>query len=134
MFVWWCDNCFRNLYCKLMNANQFMEASWMNLKNARMYAGDTEAEAAEYASKNLIADHLYLNIYNKADDALFTADGKLVSDAKILDGYADDLDWYDEAIRNGYRQEYTLSGNAATEKSNYYFSLGYLNEQGYVGN
>ncbi|MBR5204242.1 MAG: TonB-dependent receptor [Bacteroidaceae bacterium] len=119
---------------KLMNANQFMEAAWMNIKNSRLYAGDTPQAAAEYASKNLISDYLYLNIYNKADDALFTADGKLVSDAQILGGYADDLDWYDEAIRSGYRQEYTLSGNAATEKSNYYFSLGYLDEQGYVTN
>jgi len=119
---------------ELMNANQFMEASWMNLKNSQISAGMSPAEAAAYASKNLIADHLYLNIYNKPDDQLFTADGKLVADAKILDGYLDDLDWYDEAIRNGYRQEYVLSGNAASEKSNYYFSLGYLDEQGYVSN
>lgn len=119
---------------ELMNANQFMEASWMNIKNSRLTAGDTPEAAAAYASKNLINDYLYLNIYNKADDQLFTADGKLVADAQILSGYADDLDWYDEAIRSGYRQEYTLSGNAATEKSNYYFSLGYLDEQGYVTN
>ena len=90
---------------ELMNANQFMEAAWMNIKNSRLSAGDTPQAAAEYASKNLISDYLYLNIYNKADDQLFTADGKLVSDAQILSGYADDLDWYDEAIRNGYRQE-----------------------------
>ena len=61
--------------------------------------------AAAYASKNLIADHLYLNIWNKADDQLFTADGKLVADAQILGGYANDLDWYKEAIRSGHRQE-----------------------------
>ncbi len=119
---------------ELMGPNQFMEASWMNIKNSRISAGDTPAAAAAYASKNLIADHLYLNIYNKADDQLFTADGKLVPDAQILSGYLDDLDWYDEAIRSGHRQEYSLSGNAANEKSNYYFSLGYLDEQGYVSN
>lgn len=119
---------------EMLNPRQFMEASWMNIKNSRIYAGDTPEAAAAYASKNLIADHLYLNIWNKADDQLFTADGKLVADAQILGGYADDLDWYKEAIRSGHRQEYTLSGNAATEKSNYYFSLGYLDEQGYVSN
>ena len=119
---------------ELMNDRQFMEASWMNIKNSRITAGDSPADAAAYASKNLISDHLYLNIYNKPDDQLFTADGKLVADARILDGYLDDLDWYDESIRNGHRQEYILSGNAATEKSNYYFSLGYLDEQGYVTN
>ena len=119
---------------ELMNDRQFMEASWMNIKNAQITAGMSPTEAAAYASKNLISDHLYLNIYNKPDDQLFTADGKLVADAQILEGYLGDLDWYDEAIRSGHRQEYTLSGNAANEKSNYYFSLGYLDEQGYVSN
>ncbi len=31
-----------------------MEASWQNLKNARMSAGDDAATAAKYASENLI--------------------------------------------------------------------------------
>lgn len=119
---------------KMLNANQFMEASWMNLRNARVTAGDDAATAADYASKNLISDQLYLNIYNKADDALFDSNGKLLSDAKILDGYAEDLDWYDEAIRNGYRQEYNFSGSQASAKSDYYFSVGYLDENGYVTN
>ena len=60
---------------------------------------------------------------------MFDANGNLVSDAQILPGYADDLDWYSDAIRNGYRQEYSFSGNTANEKSNYYFSIGYLDEK-----
>lgn len=106
----------------------------MNLRNSRISAGDDQATANAYASKNLINDELYLNIYNKADDQLFDANGKLVSDAQILDGYADDLDWYDNAIRDGYRQEYNFSGSQASAKSDYYFSVGYLNEKGYVTN
>lgn len=119
---------------KRTSPNQFMEASWQNLKNARMSAGDDAATTAKYASENLISEQLYLNIYNKADNALFDANGNLVSDAQILPGYADDLDWYSDAIRNGYRQEYSFSGNTANEKSNYYFSIGYLDEKGYVTN
>ena len=119
---------------KRTSPNQFMEASWQNLKNARMSAGDDAATAAKYASESLISEQLYLNIYNKADNALFDANGNLVSDAQILPGYADDLDWYSDAIRNGYRQEYSFSGNTANEKSNYYFSIGYLDEKGYVTN
>jgi len=53
---------------------------------------------------------------------------------KSLPEYTDDLDWYSDAIRNGYRQEYSFSGNTANEKSNYYFSIGYLDEKGYVTN
>lgn len=76
---------------KMLNAKEFMETSWLNLRNSRISAGDDQATANAYASKNLINDELYLNIYNKADDQLFDANGKLVSDAQILDGYADDL-------------------------------------------
>lgn len=64
---------------KRTSPNQFMEASWQNLKNARMSAGDDAATAAKYASENLISEQLYLNIYNKADNALFDANGNLVS-------------------------------------------------------
>lgn len=119
---------------KVLNAKEFMETSWLNLRNSRISAGDDQATANAYASKNLINDELYLNIYNKADDQLFDANGKLVSDAQILDGYADDLGWYDNAIRDGYRQEYNFSGSQASAKSDYYFSVGYLNEKGYVTN
>lgn len=118
---------------KLLNPREFMEVSWLNLRNSRMTDKKASAaEAGEYASKNLIADALYLNIFNKANDALFDANGKLVADAQILPGYAGDLDWYDATIRRGARQEYSLSANAANEKSDYYFSVGYLKENGYV--
>lgn len=119
---------------KLLNPKEFMEVSWMNLRNKRVDAGDTPEQAAKYASENLIADDLYLNIFNKADNELFDENGKMVADAKILDGYANDLDWYDEAIRNGYRQEYNFSGSQYSNKSDYYFSVGYLGENGYVRN
>ncbi len=118
-----------------LNAYDFMEAEWWNLRNYRMSNnGEDAATAGAYASSNLISDMLYLNIFNKADDALFNSDGTLVSDAQILSGYADDLDWYDQATRAGYRQEYTLNGGMATDKSNVYFSIGYLDEEGYTTN
>lgn len=116
------------------DARQFMEASWQNLRNARISAGDAPDVAARYASENLISEQLYLNIFNKPDKDLFDANGRLAAGVEMLPGYADDLDWYKAAIRNGYRQEYLFSGNAANEKSDYYFSLGYLSEDGYVRN
>ena len=118
----------------LASANEFMELEWMNLRNFRMSQGDDLATANAYASANLISDMLYLNIYNKADDALFTSDGKLVSDAQILKGYADDLNWFDQTIRKGRRQEYNVTASTATDKANAYFSLGYLDENGFLRN
>ncbi len=117
-----------------MGANDFMETMWTSYRNSLVSGGKSVAEASEAASKTLISDILSYNIYNKADDALFDTNGKLVAGAQILDGYKDDLDWYEPIERSGYRQEYNLSGNASNEKSDYYFSAGYLNEQGYVKN
>ena len=114
-----------------LGTNQWMEAQWLNMKNNRLSAGDDAATAAAYATENLIADRLYLNIYNKPDNELFTSDGKLTT-TTIKGTYAEDLDWYDQAIHNGHREEYNLNANGATEKGDYLFSVGYLNENGYL--
>ena len=118
---------------KTTNPRQFMNVSWQNMKNYYVSAGYTEDEAASYTDENIISEVLYLNIFDKEDNALFD-NGQLVSDAKILSGYAGDLDWFDQASRSGFRQEYLVSGTAAGDKINAYFSLGYLDEKGYVIN
>ena len=115
-----------------LGAREWMEAQWLMMKNNHIAAGSTPQAAAEYASANLIADKVWLNIFNKPDDALFTADGKIVADAQIKGSYAEDLDWYDQAIGNGYRQEYNISANGASEKADYLLSLGYVDENGYL--
>jgi len=117
-----------------MNDRQWMETEWINVRNNRLTSGDSADAAATFASKNLISTIAGLNIYNKANDALFTTDGKLVSDAQILDGYRDDLDWFSQAIRKGHRQEYNVNASAGNTNSDVYFSLGYLDENGYMTN
>ena len=115
------------------DARQWMELEWQNLRNSRMYSnGEDAATSAAYASANVVNEMTYLNIFNKPDDQLFTSDGRMVSDAQILSGYLDDLDWYDQAVRSGYRQEYNINANGANDKADYRFSVGYLNENGYL--
>ena len=129
------------------SADEYMEIAYLELFNRTLYptldmsyadivatAQDATKRSAahEYAANNLIADKLYLNIYNVADNALFDANGHLVSNAAIKSGYLDDLDWFDQTIRNGYRAEYNVSASAASDKSDYYFSVGYLDENGYL--
>ena len=117
---------------ELADARQFMEIAWRGLKNDRQYYyGDSAADAVTYANENLISERLYLNIFDKADNALFQ-DGKLVSNANILKGYQDDINWFDQTIRKGVRQEYNVSASGATNKSDYYMSVGYLDENGYL--
>ena len=122
---------------ELTTPQEFMEVAWQNLYRAQM-SGDnpmTSADAAAYANANLVADCLGINIFNVADNQLFTGtDGKLNPSAQIIPEYAEDLDWYSLAIRKGHRQEYNLNASGATDKSDYYFSVGYLDENGYVTN
>lgn len=124
---------------KKLNPNEFMETMWKGYRNnlrstnpSGLYP--TEAAANTKANSSLITDLLKTNIYNKAENALFdpAKPGKLASDAEVLPLYAEDLDWFDPFERLGHRQDYNLSGRTGNEKNSLYFSLGYLNEKGYV--
>lgn len=116
---------------KRMNANQFMETIWQGYRNQLISSGITPEDATLAANTDIISK-VGINIYNKADHELFDNNGRLASDAQILDGYRDDLDWYTPYTRNGHRQEYNLSGESGNEKTRVRFSLGYLGEDGYT--
>jgi TonB-linked SusC/RagA family outer membrane protein len=117
-----------------LDADPWMEAQWISTKNyakSLSTVGNDEAKAAAYATANLITESVKRNIYDKADNALFDANGKLI--ANKLPGY-NDLDWFKALERNGHRQEYTLSATTSGEKYNVYSSVGYLKEDGYIIN
>ncbi|MEI3155045.1 MAG: hypothetical protein V8S95_08080 [Odoribacter sp.] len=44
------------------------------------------------------------------------------------------MDWYKPLSRKGFRQEYLLSGGAVHDISDYRFSLGYMDEEGFLKN
>ncbi len=121
-----------------VNDRQFMEAMWMGYRNNLLTSSSTKyptnQSANDEASKSLVSNYLKLNIYDKDDDKLFDANGKLVSDAQIKSGYRDDLDWFSEVDRIGHRQNYNIDGNTATDKAKVFYSTGYLDEKGYIKN
>ena len=116
-----------------LGPNEWMEASWVAMKNYALSGGiaSTEAAAGTFATEHLMGDFGKRNIYDAADNALFDSNGKLI--ASIRPGY-DDLDWQKAVERTGHRQEYSLSAGVAGDKYNIYSSAGYLNEQGYTLN
>ena len=116
-----------------LGANQWMETSWQAMKNFAMSGSLVEnaTDAAAYATEHLVSDYAQRNIYDGADDKLFDANGKLT--AKMKSGY-NDLDWFDNIERTGWRQEYNMSVSAGNDKFNVYSSAGYLNEKGYIKN
>ena len=87
--------------------------------------------AAQNSTNNLITRVGY-NITNQANNQIVGTTGLLNPSAEILGDYAGDLDWQEPIMRQGYRGEYGLTFNGGTDQSDYYVSLGYLNEKGYV--
>jgi TonB-linked SusC/RagA family outer membrane protein len=121
-----------------MGSNDFMETMWSGYRNQLLTSNPTKyptaVEAGIEASKSLVDGVLVYNIYNKASDQLFDTNGKLVAGAEVYPEIKEDLDWFKPVIRNGQRQEYILSGDGKTAKSDYYFSINYTDEKGYVVN
>ena len=108
---------------------------WQMLMNSYVTSGSyTASEAASLASANLISTLGGYNIFSGvSDDNVVGTDGLLTSAAKSAAlKWGDDLDWEDEAYKTGFRQEYNLSYNSKTEKSDTYASISYLNDEGYM--
>lgn len=114
-----------------LDAFQYYPKMWEAYKNLLISAGQTDAEARENARKNLITELGY-NPFNVPDDQIVDANGVLNPQAQLL--WADDLDWAKAVERIGHRQEYSLGFNGAGESSNYYGSLSYVDETGFVKN
>lgn len=104
---------------------------WQMLKNSHVSLGKTQEEAAALASKGIIDKLKYNPFVGIANDAIVGTDGLLNPGANALK-WGEDLDWEDAAYRTGHRQEYNVSYNTKTDKSDTYASIGYLNDKGYM--
>ena len=117
-----------------VNAKDFMQIFFTGYMNNLIGSSNMTKEAAIADMRANLFTYLgEYNVFDVAFDNLFDANGKFNYSANILSGY-NDLNWWDYTMRNGYRQDYNVSGSGASDKSNYYFSLGYLDEQGQTVN
>ena len=104
---------------------------WQMLKNSYISSGKTASEAASLASTEIGSTLKYNPFTGIADNEIVGTDGRLNPAANSLK-WGDDLDWEDAAFKTGYRQEYNLSYNTKTDKSDTYASIGYLSDDGYM--
>ncbi|RYF86216.1 MAG: SusC/RagA family TonB-linked outer membrane protein, partial [Chitinophagaceae bacterium] len=115
-----------------VGTNDYYPMMWQALKNSLMYpvsgAGLSEAAAAAQASST-IASQLIYNPFNVANDAIVGTDGKLNPNAKLL---YNDFDWFGPIAKNGNRNEVAFSISAKQNRSDYYISLNYLKDEGFV--
>lgn len=110
---------------------QYYEFAWQAIYNKALdQPGATDVSARQYATDNLMPRlNNYMNYSIPEGSTLIDpGTGKLNRDAKLL--YHDD--WRDELIKPSLRQEYNLTISGANQKTDYYISLGYLNDPSYV--
>ncbi len=100
----------------------------------------TREEAFKDVKSNFFSLAGVMNLYagpngvgnvDAGGDNVFNDNGQVI--AQMMPGYTD-LDWWKAIGRTGYRQEYNVSATGATEKFNFFASLGYLKENGYIQN
>lgn len=139
-----------------VNAYQYYPLMWEALRNSLVYpatgtAAIPTADASQLASglyprfttgtnagkQNYngtaysdISQLLVNNPFNVASNNIVRADGTINPNAKLL--YPNDLDWYKALARTGLRQDYSLSTSGGSERKDYYVSLGYNNEKGFI--
>jgi TonB-linked SusC/RagA family outer membrane protein len=110
-----------------INTQQHMELGWEGLKN--VYADAGLPDAAQRATRNLIRVGFRYNPYGPSYPNPVDTSGKLVAGAVPL--WSDN--WTDALERNSpLRRDFNLGISGGTEKSKYYFSAGYLNQDSYI--
>jgi TonB-linked SusC/RagA family outer membrane protein len=129
-------------YNTINDPAQYYETYYTALKNYAVSNGSSEAEAHAWANKNLTAQNTYglgYNVYSVPDgQQLIGSNGKLNPNAtmgNLVNGnYLVADDWFNTIYNNSLRQEYNAQVSASSEKSNFYASLGYLDNDGIVQN
>ncbi len=134
-------------YDVIKSPAQYYEMQYEALKNNYVSSGMNAEDAWKAANSALIGDtssgSLGYNIWTVPDgEVLIGLNGRMNPNAtlgRLVNYKGEDYwvtpdDWEDEGTRIGKRQEYNLSINAATEKSNFYASLGYLKNEGITYN
>ena len=135
-------------YDKVTDPAAFYEYTWRGIYNYAKYFPDrddrfknmSDQEMRQYASDNLfkangntLSDRNGLGnymLYRIPDGTTLIdpATGKVRQDAQLL--YHDN--WEDYFLQNSFRQEYNANVSGGTDKTDYFFSLGYLSDPSYV--
>ena len=130
-------------YDRVTGSDKFYELNYAAIYNADLKgylaAGDATTANAYANAAMLSSNYLGYQVYNIPNgEKLIGMDGKLNPKATL--GYSDGTyyytpdDWTNELFENNLRQEYNFNVGGATDKMNYYFSAGYLDDQGIVPN
>ena len=116
----------------VVDQKEFVQLSYEALRNGYVFSNGYSWTDAEAAARGRIGSTLGGELYNpfknytwgniiNPETGMVQADAKSAWDERWLDGVQRD---------NAFRHEHQLSLNGGSEKTQYMFSLGYLNEDG----
>ena len=127
-------------YDLVTDPGEYYEAYYAQLYNKYFYGDGMLHEEADLKANQQMLSDLQYNVFSYPENENLIINGKLNPNATLgrkvtyngTDYWMTPDNWTDEAYRNSLRQEYNLSINGGTDRSSYYMSLGYLNEDGIV--
>lgn len=130
-------------YDVITDPGKYYEAYYSQIYNNYFYGQGMSATNANQSANNKMLSELGYNVYTVPDgEQLIGTDGKLNPKATLgrkhtyngTDYYMQPDNWSDLAYKNALRQEYNVSINGGSDRSSFYASLGYLNEDGVIDN
>ena len=138
-------------YDVIKNPGEYYESVYTQFNNYFINNRGASAEAANKSANSNMLNFLGYNagtgagynVYTLPEgESLIGMNGKLNPNATLgrkytyngEEYYMTPDDWTDAAYRNALRQEYNISINGSTDKSSFYASLGYLDEEGVLQN
>jgi TonB-linked SusC/RagA family outer membrane protein len=115
-----------------VGAYDYYPVMWQALKHGLMFpatgTGQTAAVAAQNATNSIAAQLIY-NPFGVPNNQIVDVNGKMNPNAKLV---YNDFDWYAPLEQNGARNEVGFNISAKMNKSDYYFSMNYLKDNGFV--
>jgi TonB-linked SusC/RagA family outer membrane protein len=110
-----------------LDNGEYFELYWEALRNNQLDQGKTAAQAAQYASTELVGA-LKINPFGSAFPQPVGLNGKLLAGANSLW----DDDWTESLSRNGIRNQIEVGISGGSEDSKYFIAGGYLDDKGFI--
>ena len=100
-------------------------------RNGKLIAQPGYYDTPEVAQSQYGVDYETWKYGTEGDDWKAILGGRLGFKDAVLQNYIDGkaYDWYNGQFRTGFNQDYNASISGASEKMNYYLSVGYVNSQ-----
>lgn len=115
-----------------VGAYDYYPLMWQAMKHGLMFPNSGTGQTAAVAGQNAangIATQLIYNPFGVPDNQVVDANGVMNPNAKLV---YNDFDWYGPLERNGIRNEVGFNVSAKINKSDYYFSLNYIDDKGFI--